>query len=168
VRDGSFREDLFYRLNVIELKVPPLRERQADIPLLAEHILALLARKNHLSKPLISQAAMAKLQSYAFPGNVRELENILERALTWADSDIIEVDDLMLPEHPSMSVMQAPVSAKPGEPLPQDLESCLEDQERQLIMQALEATRWNRTAAAKKLGITFRALRYKLKKLELD
>ncbi|MTI64652.1 sigma-54 dependent transcriptional regulator [Methylophaga sp.] len=168
VRDGSFREDLFYRLNVIELKVPPLRERQADIPLLAEHILALLARKNHLSKPLISQAAMAKLQSYAFPGNVRELENILERALTWADSDIIEVDDLMLPEHPSMSVMQAPVSAEPGEPLPQDLESCLEDQERQLIMQALEATRWNRTAAAKKLGITFRALRYKLKKLELD
>ena len=67
-----------------------------------------------------------------------------------------------------MSVMQAPVSAEPGEPLPQDLESCLEDQERQLIMQALEATRWNRTAAAKKLGITFRALRYKLKKLELD
>jgi len=168
VREGSFREDLFYRLNVIELNVPPLRERQADIPMLAEHILGLLAKKNHRSKPVISQAAMKKLLSYAFPGNVRELENILERALTWADSDVIEVDDLMLPEHQPVAGSQASVSAETDGPLPQDLESCLEDQERQLITQALEATRWNRTAAAKKLGITFRALRYKLKKLELD
>ncbi len=168
VRDGSFREDLFYRLNVIELKVPPLRERDADIPMLAEHILSLLAQKNHLKKPVLSQAAMKKLQSYAFPGNVRELENILERALTWADGDSIEVDDLMLPEHQPSISSQPSMAAENNEPLPQDLEACLEDQERQLIMQALEATRWNRTAAAKKLGITFRALRYKLKKLELD
>ncbi len=168
VRDGSFREDLFYRLNVIELKVPPLRERQADIPMLAEHILTVLAKKNHSGKPVISQAAMKKLQSYTFPGNVRELENILERALTWADGDSIEVDDLMLPEHQPAVSSQPAMVAGTSETLPQDLEACLEDQERQLIMQALEATRWNRTAAAKKLGITFRALRYKLKKLELD
>ncbi len=168
VRDGSFREDLFYRLNVIELKVPPLRERQADIPMLAEHILTILAKKNHLNKPFISAEAMKKLQSYAFPGNVRELENILERALTWADADSIEVDDLMLPEEQPISSSQPLMAAESSETVPQDLETRLEDQERQLIMQALEATRWNRTAAAKKLGITFRALRYKLKKLELD
>lgn len=168
VRDGSFREDLFYRLNVIELKVPPLRERQADIPMLAEHILTMLAKKNHLNKPFISPAAMKKLQSYAFPGNVRELENILERALTWADGDSIEVDDLMLPDHQPIISNPSSVTAVSSNTVSQDLEARLEDQERQLIMQALEATRWNRTAAAKKLGITFRALRYKLKKLELD
>ncbi|GAB4289283.1 MAG: two-component system response regulator PilR [Methylophaga sp.] len=168
VREGSFREDLFYRLNVIELNVPPLRERRDDIPLLAEHILALLAKKNHLDKPSISTAAMEQLQSYAFPGNVRELENILERALTWAEGDTIEVADLMLPEHQVVTGPQSSAPAGQEEALPEDLESCLEEQERQLIMQALEATRWNKTAAAKKLGITFRALRYKLKKLELD
>lgn len=168
VREGSFREDLFYRLNVIELNVPPLRERRDDIPLLAEHILALLAKKNHLDKPSISTAAMEQLQSYAFPGNVRELENILERALTWAEGDTIEVADLMLPEHQVVTGPQSSPPAGQEEALPEDLESCLEEQERQLIMQALEATRWNKTAAAKKLGITFRALRYKLKKLELD
>lgn len=166
VKAGSFREDLFYRLNVIELKVPALRHRQADIPLLADHILTQLAAKNQLGKPTIGPAAMKAMQAYAFPGNVRELENILERALTWSDGQTIGVEDLMLPEQ------QPGFSA--SEPLPgsstadQDLESRLEDQERQLIMQALEATRWNKTAAARKLGITFRALRYKLKKLELD
>lgn len=168
VHEGSFREDLFYRLNVIELTVPPLRERQADIPLLADHILTTLARKSHLDKPKISQAAMNKLQSYAFPGNVRELENILERALTWAEADSIEVDDLMLPQQQAIASAEPLATAGARQTVPQDLEACLEDQERQLIMQALEATRWNRTAAAKKLGITFRALRYKLKKLELD
>lgn len=167
VREGSFREDLFYRLNVIELQVPPLRERQADIPLLAEHILTELSDKNGVSKPQISQAAMHSLQSYRFPGNVRELENVLERALTWADGANIEVDDLMLPQQPQQTETAEPTAAtSSGEN--NDLESKLEDQERQMIMQALEATRWNKTAAAKKLGITFRALRYKLKKLELD
>ena len=172
VRDGSFREDLYYRLNVIELNVPPLRERQADIPQLADHILSQLAANNKMTKPLISAAAMKHLQSYHFPGNVRELENILERALTWADEGAdIDVNDLMLPETQPAVSSQQPVKTeadKPGASTALDLESKLEDQERQLIMQALESTRWNKTAAAKKLGITFRALRYKLKKLELD
>jgi two-component system response regulator PilR (NtrC family) len=151
---------------VIELVVPPLRERQADIPILADHILTKLARNHGVNKPLISEAAMAMLNHYAFPGNVRELENILERAMTWAEAGSIEADDLMLPEsRPDAPVLSAP-EAPPKNP--QDLESTLEDQERQMIMQALESTRWNKTAAAKKLGITFRALRYKLKKLELD
>lgn len=166
VRDGSFREDLFYRLNVIELRVPPLRERQADIPILAEHILSKLAKEHLIAKPVITGAAMKQLQDYAFPGNVRELENILERAMTWAEGDRIEAGDLMLPEQ-----IAGDFSSQPADntlSATQDLESRLEDQERQLITQALEATRWNKTAAAKKLGITFRALRYKLKKLELD
>jgi two-component system response regulator PilR (NtrC family) len=171
VRDGHFREDLFYRLNVIELNVPPLRERQADIPQLADHILAKLAANNQCSKPEISSAAMEQLQRYSFPGNVRELENILERALTWAEGATIGVDELMLPQphvevRGSQSVPEA--SLMPAASASVDLESQLEDQERKMIMQALESTRWNKTAAAKKLGITFRALRYKLKKLELD
>lgn len=173
VRDGSFREDLFYRLNVIELNVPPLRERQADIPQLADHILTQLAAANKIRKPLISSAAMKQLQTYRFPGNVRELENILERALTWAEEgEDIDVDDLMLPEFQAAISSSQPIKTDTSEPAGSsttlDLESKLEDQERQLIMQALESTRWNKTAAAKKLGITFRALRYKLKKLDLD
>ncbi|KGM06043.1 Type IV fimbriae expression regulatory protein PilR [Methylophaga thiooxydans] len=170
VREGSFREDLFYRLNVIELTVPALRERQKDIPQLTNHILKQFAERHHHAQPAIAASAMQALQSYVFPGNVRELENILERALTWSDGTTIQADDLMLPEYqpdtptstnePTLSANIASTAV--------DLESKLEDQEKHLIMQALESTRWNKTAAAKKLGITFRALRYKLKKLELD
>jgi two-component system response regulator PilR (NtrC family) len=165
VHDGSFREDLFYRLNVIELKVPPLRQRQADIPMLAEHILTQLADKNAMPKPRINDQAMQRLQDYRFPGNVRELENILERAMTWADGNLIEEADLMLPEHQPDATADEPLNVVEDG---QDLTATLEDQERQMILQALESTRWNKTAAAKKLGITFRALRYKLKKLALD
>jgi len=180
VQQGTFREDLFYRLNVIELDVPPLRERSSDIPLLAENILTKLADKNGQEGAGFSIDALESLQEYNFPGNVRELENIIERALTWAESDVISSDDLMLPDvkvsneridvpldldnEISLSVDNSTTnsSVKAG------LESRLEDQERQLITQALEATRWNKTAAAKNLGITFRALRYKLKKLNLE
>jgi two-component system response regulator PilR (NtrC family) len=171
VRDGQFREDLFYRLNVIELNVPPLRERQADIPQLADHILTQLAATNKMAKPVISAAAMQQLQTYHFPGNVRELENILERALTWAEDTTIDVDELMLPKlHAEVRDSQSVPEVTQASPANAsvDLESQLEDQERKMIMQALESTRWNKTAAAKKLGITFRALRYKLKKLDLD
>ncbi|MDH5358182.1 MAG: sigma-54 dependent transcriptional regulator [Gammaproteobacteria bacterium] len=165
VKQGMFREDLFYRLNVIELKVPPLRERTEDIPQLAEHILRQLAEKNGIQVPSLAKDAMAALQQYSFPGNVRELENILERALTWNDDGEISAEDLLLPElkqskginEPQITVLSTT-----------DLGSQLEDQERQLITEALESTRWNKTAAAKKLGITFRALRYKLKKLNLE
>ncbi len=172
VKNGSFREDLFYRLNVIELKVPALRHRQADIPLLAEHILQRVAAKNQQKKPKLSGKALTALQQYPFPGNVRELENTLERALTWAEGEIIEQDDLMLPAaavgiHTNTAAHSAEqTSGIAG--APDDLESHLESQERAIIQQALEATRWNRTAAAKKLGISFRALRYKLKKLDID
>ncbi|OUR71378.1 sigma-54-dependent Fis family transcriptional regulator [Methylophaga sp. 41_12_T18] len=168
VREGTFREDLFYRLNVIELLVPPLRQRQADIPLLAEHILQQVAKKNGVDKPSFASSALAALKIYVFPGNVRELENILERALTWVDGDIISADDLMLPETKLVVKSELKLVANSDLSVDNDLESQLEDQERQLITQALEATRWNKTAAAKKLGISFRALRYKLKKLNLE
>jgi len=173
VQEGNFREDLFYRLNVIELTVPPLRQRQQDIPILVDHILERLAQNNDLGEPRFSDAALARLMQYTFPGNVRELENIIERALTWAESDIIEVDDLMFPEHVKPETIQVqniePQVVQLNNTQQEiDLSAQLENQERELIKQALEETRWNKTAAAKKLGITFRALRYKLKKLNLD
>jgi len=168
VKQGRFREDLFYRLHVIELVVPPLRERRADISLLANHILQQVAAKNAMKCPTFSEQAITALDNYDFPGNVRELENILERALTWAEGDIINQEDLMLPEHVVSAIKEN--NQKHGTTLSvdNDLESKLEDQERELIKIALESTRWNKTAAAKKLGITFRALRYKLKKLNLE
>jgi two-component system response regulator PilR (NtrC family) len=147
--------------------LPSLRERVDDIFILSEYVLKQLAKKNNVVKPTLSKAALNALQDYHFPGNIRELENILERALTWFDGGLIEVEDLMLPksqQYETVVILNQSRELK----LEDDLESQLEDQERQLITQALEATRWNKTAAAKKLGITFRALRYKLKKLNLE
>jgi two-component system response regulator PilR (NtrC family) len=174
VQQGAFREDLFYRLNVIELSVPALRERRDDIPVLVDYILEQLAAKNGLDgAPDISDVAMEALQAYDFQGNVRELENILERALTWMEGDTVTETDLMLPEANLRPKEQQNGSStlvtKQLQPaLPSDLGAHLEDQERQLLTEALESVRWNKTAAAKKLGISFRALRYKLKKLGLE
>lgn len=168
VKQGTFREDLFYRLHVIELVVPPLRERRADILLLAKHILQHVAKKNLIMPPTLDEQAIAALNAYDFPGNVRELENILERALTWAEGTSITQQDLMLPTQLNSSVVVNNRLADVALSVENDLESKLEEQERELITQALESTRWNKTAAAKLLGITFRALRYKLKKLNLE
>jgi two-component system response regulator PilR (NtrC family) len=169
VKQGTFREDLFYRLHVIELVVPPLRERQADIVLLAKHILQHVAKKNLIIAPKLNEQAITALNGYAFPGNVRELENILERALTWAEGAVITEQDLMLPERLNATlVVNDGLDHTSLLSVENDLESKLEELERELITQALESTRWNKTAAAKRLGITFRALRYKLKKLNLE
>lgn len=167
VQKGTFREDLFYRLNVIELAVPPLRDRQADIPLLVSHVLSNLAEKNNENTPELTAAATKALNAYHFPGNIRELENILERAMTWSENGIIEEEDLMLPE--SLSVIaKADYKTAKADGRVENLEATLEEQERQLIVDALDSTRWNKTAAARKLGVSFRSLRYKLKKLGLD
>lgn len=174
VQQGSFREDLFYRLNVIELSVPTLRERSDDIPLLVDYILGQLSAKNGLeAPPEIEQQAMIVLQAYDFQGNVRELENILERAITWMEGNIITEKDLMLPKAQQQSSVVGNQRVetehnKQPQTLPSDLGAHLEDQEKKLITEALESVRWNKTAAAKKLGISFRALRYKLKKLDLE
>jgi two-component system response regulator PilR (NtrC family) len=176
VQEGSFRQDLFYRINVIELAVPPLRERPDDIPLLSNHILERIAKEYECDPASLTPAAVERLISYEFPGNVRELENVLERAFTLCDADQIDAADLHLGngvQH-AASASQIIAQGEAGEggiSVPDgeiDLEGYLEGIERQAIEKALEATRWNKTAAAKRLGISFRALRYRLKKLGME
>jgi two-component system response regulator PilR (NtrC family) len=180
VSAGRFRQDLYYRLNVIELAMPALRERAADVPELADQILDRLAQDYGEAKPSISPEAMQHLMAYDFPGNVRELENILERAFTLCEENCIQVADLQLSGPANLTVDSpteeprpaAASTASAGEKVElapgQSLEDFLDTIERQLITDALDATRWNKTSAAKRLGITFRALRYRLKKLELE
>jgi len=166
-----FRNDLFYRINVIQIDTPPLRERLEDLPQLAEHFVQRFALDCELPPPTLSENAVAALKSYSFPGNVRELENILERAFTLCDDDIIHFEDLQLPQ-PSNTVQEesAPFAATGlGQAAEFDsLDEYLEEIEKETITATLEKTRWNRTAAAKKLGISFRSFRYRLKKLGLD
>jgi two-component system, NtrC family, response regulator PilR len=164
VEDGRFRQDLYYRLNVIELKMPSLRQIPDDIPVIARSILARFARQNGGAVPTIDDAGMKALQQYDFPGNVRELENVLERALALCGGDKIGKDDLYLSEVGDVD-NELTGTLQPGE-LP--LEDYLDRVERDAIMQALEKTRYNKTAAAKLLGITFRALRYRLDRLGID
>jgi len=174
VQDGSFRQDLFYRINVIELAVPPLRDRTDDIALLANHILERIAREYECDAATLTQDAVNRLKEHDFPGNVRELENILERAFTLCDAEKISASDLHLGNgltagasdaHGGAIVDASPTLVPEGDI---DLEGYLESIERQAIEKALEATRWNKTAAAKRLGISFRALRYRLKKLGME
>ena len=158
VRDERFRQDLYYRLNVIELKVPPLRERLEDIPHLVDHILHTLSAKTRQATPSLTQEANQSLQTHRFPGNIRELENILERALTLIDGETIKPEDLRLP------LVAEDQSADADKPL----EDYLDTVEKQKILAALEQVHGNKTAAAKVLGISFGALRYRLQKLGLD
>lgn len=177
VADGDFRQDLFYRINVIELPVPALRQRTDDIPQLAEHILGKLAHDGQ--HPRLDGSALAALKEYSFPGNVRELENILERAMTLCEGDAIHANDLQLPgsgkmaakSMPDSNTVSATAQAEPADTTlnPEvPLEDYLDSIEKDAIVKALEQTRYNKTAAAKLLGITFRALRYRLKKLGLE
>jgi two-component system, NtrC family, response regulator PilR len=167
VADGRFREDLFYRINVIEIRVPSLRERPADIPELSESILGRLARRMKIEPPMLGPEARQILESYSFPGNVRELENVLERAVTLSTGGVITADNVRVratvrsapePQH----VVQPAVAGSGA------LGDQLEDIEREAIVKALEKTRYNKTAAAKLLGMSFRALRYRIKKLGIE
>ncbi len=164
VDEGKFRQDLFYRINVIELKVPSLSQRRDDIPQLTEHFLANIAAQARLDKPKLSKQALATLCNYNYPGNVRELENILERAFTLCENDIIEKEDLQLP---AMTKNDCATVSSTTE-TEQALDSYLGKQEREAIQQALQQSKYNKTAAAKLLGISFRQLRYRLKKLGID
>ena len=160
VADGLFREDLYYRINVIELNVPPLRERGRDILILAKQILERLAQNSGLQAPRLAKDAQVALMGYRFPGNVRELENILERALTLAFGEEITTDDIQLRTGQESDSLELTDGAPLG--------TQLEEIERDAIVNALEQTRHNKTAAAKLLGISFRALRYRIKKLGIE
>ncbi|MEZ5484201.1 MAG: sigma-54 dependent transcriptional regulator [Lysobacteraceae bacterium] len=187
VQDGKFRHDLYYRINVIELAMPPLRDRPEDIPVLADAILRRLATEAGMTPARLAPDAVEALKVYRFPGNVRELENILERAVAFSEGDAIHGADLHLPgaksghaitaipaesdglagapASPSAAASDAGnINLPSGEALPEFIENL----EREAIIKALESCRYNKTKTAEKLGITFRALRYKLKKLGID
>ncbi|HTY49586.1 MAG TPA: sigma-54 dependent transcriptional regulator, partial [Steroidobacteraceae bacterium] len=199
VAEGRFREDLFYRINVIELRVPALREHGEDIPELADVILQRLTRRMKMDPVRISPEARQVLAAYPFPGNVRELENILERAMTLSTGGVIEAAHIKVramprpadpanPANPARAAAAALPAQGPGAPLAVAtagaashaataalplpgggaLGDQLTDMERTAILKALEQTRYNKTAAAKLLGMTFRALRYRIKKLGIE
>ncbi|WP_286804134.1 sigma-54-dependent transcriptional regulator [Marinimicrobium sp. UBA4209] len=174
VLQGRFRQDLFYRLNVIQLRVPPLRERREDIAMLARHILEQLAREVNFPTPQLSQPAMKQLCEYHFPGNVRELENILERAFTLCESQVIDPVDLHLPDNTDpMGNGMEPANDGAGNHVARcaeypSLDHYLQEVEKDILCKALEQAKWNKTQAAKNLGISFRSLRYRLQKLGLD
>ncbi|MEM1412622.1 MAG: sigma-54 dependent transcriptional regulator [Pseudomonadota bacterium] len=200
VEEGKFRSDLYFRLNVIELAMPSVCDREGDIPLLANHFLGEITKEWDTPAPTISIGAMTQLEQHPLSGNVRELINILQRAVTMAEGDTIEPDDLML-EQGVIAQAEAPVPAAaaiaghampvgegpfaamnpaaagaaaaagngtPDRPGDQSLDTFMEDIERKALQEALEKARWNKTKAAELLGISFRSLRYKLKKYEID
>jgi two-component system response regulator PilR (NtrC family) len=183
VENGNFRQDLFYRLNVIESSVPPLRDRSEDIPLLTKHILSRLCSSWEVEVPAMDKSAIDALNHYSYPGNVRELENILERALTLSDNQTITSEHLQIKQNPqaktnnqprptTASTVSVPANGTSTNaatrPDDMPLEDYLQEIEQQELLKTLNETHWNRTAAAKKLGMTFRSLRYRLKKLGID
>ncbi|STD44061.1 Transcriptional regulatory protein ZraR [Edwardsiella tarda] len=164
VREGSFRNDLFYRLNVIHLQLPPLRERRQDIALLANHFLQKFSAENQRDMIEIDPAAMSLLNAWPWPGNIRELSNVIERAVVMSTGAVIFADDLPTP-------LQRPVSGgstntpPPGE---RNLKEEIKREERRIISEVLEQQEGNRTRTALMLGISRRALMYKLQEYGID
>ncbi|MGQ0653962.1 MAG: sigma-54-dependent transcriptional regulator [Betaproteobacteria bacterium] len=159
VEAGRFRRDLYYRLNVVDLTMPPLRDCREDIPLIAGQVLARLAAQNGVPAPRLSAGALEELMKYGFPGNVRELENILERAMALSGAAELSAEDLAL--HRIAGEEPPPAAGGRDAPLPEFLDRI----EREAILDALGKTNFNRTAAARLLGITFRQLRYRMQRL---
>ena len=182
VQNRTFRDDLYYRINVIGLQVPALRERLDDIPVLVSHILMKIAEDQSVPARTLTDGALSQLMSQKFPGNIRELENILARASALTETGHIDIDDLdqqqdvstagyAVPEAPAAPNQLEGDSTAPITLLEEvngDLETYLASRERQILTEALTAHRWNRTSAARSLGISFRSLRYRLKKLGLE
>ena len=182
VQNRTFRDDLYYRINVIGLQVPALRERLDDIPVLVTHILMKIAEDQSVPARTLTDGALSQLMSQKFPGNIRELENILARASALTETGHIDIDDLdqqqdvstagyAVPEAPAAPNQLEGDSTAPMTLLEEvngDLETYLASRERQILTEALTAHRWNRTSAARSLGISFRSLRYRLKKLGLE
>ena len=186
VQAGLFRQDLYYRLNVIQIRVPPLRERFDDLPSISEQVLARVARDAGIKPaPRLTRDALVHLERYAFPGNVRELENLLHRAVALTGAEVIDVYDLGLPEsvftdsaaqeldliteNTPAELLHAVHAAAPiEEPLPDDLARHLDDIERDILVRALEHHRYNRTAAGASLGLSLRQMRYRMARLGVN
>jgi two-component system response regulator PilR (NtrC family) len=183
VEAGRFRQDLYYRINVIHIRVPPLRERMQDLPDLCNHILRRIAAEaGSATVPRLLPDALARLQAYAFPGNVRELENLLHRVVALSADDDIRAEDLSLPvvEESGESLTARPAAAgvaqavtagapgEPSEPLPDNLEAYLDQVERRILIKALEQARYNRTAAGARLGLSLRQMRYRMARLHIE
>jgi two-component system, NtrC family, response regulator PilR len=167
VEAGRFRRDLYYRLNVVDVTMPPLRECREDIPRIASNILDRVAAHNGVRVPTLSPAALEQLMQYDFPGNVRELENLLERALALSGAAELSPEDLALHRISAGDSEIPEATSKPGSPLEQPLPAYLDRLEREAILEALGKTGFNRTAAARLLGITFRQLRYRMQRLDI-
>jgi two-component system response regulator PilR (NtrC family) len=171
VESGKFRSDLYFRLNVIELHMPSLQERREDIPLLAKHFLQEISEQWQERETLeISPAAMDALKNHHYSGNVRELINILQRAVTMSEGSLIQPDDLML-EHAGHASAPAEIGTLAAENVESgdgSLDTVIEDIEKQMLEDALRKARYNKTKAAEILGISFRSFRYKLKKYGID
>jgi two-component system response regulator PilR (NtrC family) len=177
VQAGRFRQDLYYRLNVIDIAIPALRERLEDLPLLCDALLQRIARESGMSPKQLGPGALERLQQHPLPGNVRELENILHRAVALSDGDSLDLGELSLPlqgEAPTAVVPVATnaVAAVPVEPrvpaVPQDLQSHLDNEERAILVHVLQSTGYNRTLAAQRLGISLRQIRYRIDRLHID
>lgn len=175
VQDGSFRQDLFYRLNVIGLRTPALRERRDDLPELAHTLLQRICAESGQPAPELSPGALAWLQASALPGNVRELENLLQRALALSNGLQLQPEDFGEPPAPAQAPPPGPdapaaTTTAPADPpapaaIPTDLQGYLDEQERQVLLQALKETDYNRTAAAARLGLNLRQMRYRIQRL---
>jgi two-component system response regulator PilR (NtrC family) len=180
VQTSQFRQDLFYRLNVIELRTPALRERREDLPDLARALMRRICKESGQPAPELSERALSWLQTRALPGNVRELENLLQRALALSSGDAIEPSDFgdlesVPPDVPADTAAQAlsaqPASTDTSPPpvdIPNDLQTYLDEQERQVLLKALRECDYNRTAAAARLGLNLRQMRYRIQRLGLN
>jgi two-component system response regulator PilR (NtrC family) len=168
IKNNQFRQDLYYRINVIEINVPSLRERAADIPVLSQYFLERFAKESGLSQPAISESALYALQSHPFPGNIRELEYTLERAFTLCDGGEIDTDSLQLNKNIQTGENAKDIKAHPTLDGFDSLDDYLISIEKNILTDALERNRWNKTAAAEELGISFRQIRHKLKKYGIE
>jgi two-component system response regulator PilR (NtrC family) len=177
VQAGRFRQDLYYRLNVIEIVIPPLRERREDLPALCATLLARISQESGMPVPRLNDAALQAIASHPLTGNVRELENLLHRAVALSEGDELQVEwqgDAPSPSHtpridatPEANTHSAQHSPSDALPLPNDLQAWLDQQERDILVRALKESGFNRTATAARLGISLRQIRYRIARLNI-